>query len=353
MPHPKATSPPHQQDKLSSEYTLPTSGVLSHVPQTWVPYGELARVDRPTGILHFYFLHLFGTLYAACITSSATRLDELLYKNVVLFVGTFFFRSAACAWSDNLDREYDRQVPRCRLRPLARGALTPAQGHVFTIVPAMCAVYFIYLLPSNCWLISAPNFMLAIFYPLAKRVTDFPQAVLGVQQALGLFIGVEAIMANSEQFLGLGTTGDTTTGHLWGLGALYLAIVFWEVIVDTVYAQQDVEHDAQAGVRSMALHFRDNAKALLWAISLLQTMCLVATGVCAEFGPGYLTIACDGVISALGYMLGTIDLSDPRKCTWFFKTGHWYVNLAMAGGLFIESRIISTILSPVSSPATA
>ncbi|GAP91687.1 putative para-hydroxybenzoate-polyprenyltransferase-like protein [Rosellinia necatrix] len=343
MSHPEATVPPRQEHTLPAEYSLPTSGVLSYVPKSWVPYGELARVDKPTGILHFYFPHLFGTLYAACIIGSAVRLNELLYTNLVLLIGTFFFRSAACAWNDNLDREYDRQVPRCRLRPLARGALSPTQGYVYTIILAVFALYFIYILPKTCWLTSVPNVILATFYPFAKRFTDFPQAVLGFQQALGLFIGAGTIMTNPEKSPDFENKPNATE-HLWAVGALYLAIVCWEMIVDMVYAQQDVEYDAKAGVRSMAVHFRNSAKALLWAISLLQTLFLVATGVWAGFGRGYMAISCGGVISALAYMLGTINLSVPHECAWFFKVGHWFVNLAMAGGLLVQSNVLYAIL---------
>ncbi|KAI0468814.1 UbiA prenyltransferase family-domain-containing protein [Xylaria cf. heliscus] len=330
------TIPPRQRQKLP-EYSPPTSGILSYVPKSWVPYGELARVDKPTGIWHFYFPHLFGTLYASCITGTPVTLDRLLYKNLMLFIGTFFFRSAACAWNDNLDREYDRQVPRCRLRPLARGALSPTQGHLYTLILAAFALWFIYLLPAGCWVISVPNVILATIYPFTKRFTDFPQAVLGFQQAIGLFIGVGTIITYPDEIFGFEDEGSTTRHH-WALGALYLAIVCWEVIVDTVYAQQDVEDDARAGVRSMALHFRDSAKALLWSISLLQIILLLLAGVYAGFGRGYMAVSCGGVISALAYMLGTINLSNPHECSWFFKSGHWHVNVAMAGGLFIQSH---------------
>ncbi|KAI0550473.1 UbiA prenyltransferase family-domain-containing protein [Xylaria curta] len=331
----KATIQSPQRRILPTEYSVPTSGILSYVPESWVPYGELARVDRPTGILHFYFPHLFGTLYAACIIVSPVRLEELVYKNLVLLIGTFFFRSTACAWNDNLDREYDRQVPRCRLRPLARGALSPTQGYVYTIILATFALAFIRMLPANCWIISVPNVVLATCYPFAKRFTDFPQAVLGFQQAIGLLIGFSTIIPYPGQILGFENEGKTRR-YFWALGALYLAIVCWEVTVDTVYAQQDVEADANAGVRSMALRFRDSARTLLWTITLLQILLLLATGVCAGFGRGYMVVSCGGVVTALAYMLATINLSDPQECAWFFKFGHWYVNLAMAGGLLIQ-----------------
>lgn len=215
----KAAPPTRQRRKVSTEYSLPTSGVLSYFPESWVSYGELARVDKPTGIWHFYFPHLFGTLYAACITGTPERLDELFYKNLVLFIGTFFFRSA---WNDTLDYEYDRQVPRCRLRPLARGALSHTQGYACTATLAAFALWFIYILPVNCWIISVPNVVLASFYPFAKRVIDVPQVVLGFQQAIGLFIGVGATITKPDGILGFKNEG-TNTRHFWALGALYFA----------------------------------------------------------------------------------------------------------------------------------
>lgn len=44
-------------------YQPPKTGILAHVPSSWVPYGELMRIDKPNGIYLFFFPHLFGTLW--------------------------------------------------------------------------------------------------------------------------------------------------------------------------------------------------------------------------------------------------------------------------------------------------
>jgi 4-hydroxybenzoate polyprenyltransferase len=94
------------------------------MPRSWVPYAELARLDRPTGIYLFFFPHLFGTLYAACLQDTGANPIALIYTNIVLLLGTVFMRGAACAWNDNMDQEFDRQVERCHLRSVARGAVS-------------------------------------------------------------------------------------------------------------------------------------------------------------------------------------------------------------------------------------
>ncbi len=110
----------------------PQKGFLSILPASWVPYAELMRLDKPTGFYLFYLPYLFGTLYASCIAIPIITPTSLLTTNIILLAGTVILRGAACTWNDNIDRELDRQVSRCRLRAIARGAVTPRNGHIFT-----------------------------------------------------------------------------------------------------------------------------------------------------------------------------------------------------------------------------
>ncbi|KAI0389947.1 UbiA prenyltransferase family-domain-containing protein [Xylariaceae sp. FL0594] len=312
-------SQPEKQPSSLPEYSPPTKGILSYLPASWVPYGELARIDKPTGVWHFYFPQLLGTLfYAACHRTEGEKRaavlqpGDLLSINALLYVGTVFFRSAACALNDTLDPDFDRQVRRCRLRPLARGALTPAQGYAYTVALAGVAVWFIALLPPHCWAVSVPSVLLATAYPFAKRVTDFPQAVLGVQQAIGVLVGAGAAAMQTDRNPLIASNIASLFSkeqQLRAVGALYLAVVWWEVVIDTVYALQDVEDDEKAGVRSMALYFRGHEKALLGAVAALQVASLLAVSVWAGFGPTCLAISCGGVATSLAYMLWTIDLA--------------------------------------------
>ncbi|KAI0008846.1 UbiA prenyltransferase family-domain-containing protein [Xylariaceae sp. FL0662B] len=326
-----------RHEKQLPEYSPPKSDILSYLPASWVPFGELARIDRPTGIYLFYLPHLFGTLQAATTSTqpSKTLLYDIAYKNIILLAGTVFFRAAACAWNDNMDREYDKQVLRCRLRPLARGAVTSYQAHIFTGFLTALALAFLSLLPESCWVVSVPSICLLALYPFAKRFTDFPQAILGIQVGIGFFMGVVAIDQVSLRAL-MHLSGLQRNPNVHGQVAFYVANACWTIIYDTVYAQQDVEDDAKAGVRSMAVRFRGKAKALLWSVSVLEVALLTASGLWSGFGSGYMIMACGGTLASLGYMIGTINLSDPTECSWWFRNGTWFVGSSISGGLIIE-----------------
>ncbi|KAI0594611.1 UbiA prenyltransferase family-domain-containing protein [Biscogniauxia sp. FL1348] len=317
------------------EYSPPTSGILSHLPTSWVPFGELARIDRPNGFLLVYFPHLFGTLYAVCAYKNRVDHLDLVWKNVILFVGSIFSRAAICAWNDVIDREYDRQVLRCRLRPVARGAITPNRGLLFTMFLAGLGLTCLYTLPRVCWIISVPDMLLMALYPFTKRFMDFPQIILGTQLAMAVFMGMGAM---DIHFLGEFSSFKEiiTSHHTWAIATFYLANICWTIIYDTVYAQLDVEDDAKAGVRSMAVLFRGRTKSLLSIVSILMVILLSSSGHWQGFGRAYTALACGGTMTSLVYMLVTTDLNNKSDCLWWFKNGHWYVGLSIAGGLAVE-----------------
>ncbi|KAI1299022.1 UbiA prenyltransferase family-domain-containing protein [Xylaria venustula] len=323
--------------QLMPAYHPPTSGILSLVPSAWIPYLELARVDRPTGIYHFYFPHLFGTLFAAC-NNGSFALHDLFITNIVLFGGSIFYRGAACSWNDFLDQDFDRQVSRCCLRPLARRALTPYQGHCVTGVTALLALGCITFLPRECLLISVPSIILSVLYPFAKRFTNFPQALLGLQLAIGFFMGAGAIEEKTgPHYYTESKHKETPSSHyISATAAFYLSNVCWTMVHDVVYAQQDAAEDAKAEIRSMAVHFNRWIKPLLFITTSLQVSLLFASGVWAGFGQGYFLLSCGLTTASLVYMLHAINLDDPSQCAWFFTTGQWFVNLSTAAGLLLQ-----------------
>ncbi|KAI1249006.1 hypothetical protein MGN70_008613 [Eutypa lata] len=318
-----------RQNELSSEdarenthlpqYSPPATGVLSVIPSAWAPYGELARIHRPNGFLLVYFPHLFGTIYSLCLHAEHDPL-ELIRKNAILLVGSIFSRSSICAWNDIIDREYDRQVPRCCQRPIARGAIRPAQGLLFTVFLTVPALACLYGLPRICWIISIPDMFLMALYPFAKRFMDFPQVILGIQLAMGFLMGKGAMNAGLS-------LSDVP---------FYFANVCWTIIYDTVYAQLDVEDDAKAGVRSMAVLFRGRTKSMLCAVSFAKVALLFVSGYLQDFGRGYAALTGGGTLASLSYMLLTIDLSKPSDCLWWFQNGFWFIGLSVSAGLGLE-----------------
>jgi 4-hydroxybenzoate polyprenyltransferase len=227
--------------KLAS-YEPPKSGLLSRVPPSWVPYGELMRINKPAGIYLVYFHHLFGTLYGACVSEVPPSLSRLVFINVVLFIGSIFERSAGCAWNDYIDQDIDRKVTRTRLRPIARGAISTMQAFFLTLSLALLCLGCMQLLPSECLLTSVPAQILLLLYPYAKRVTNVPSAVLGSQLALGIVLGMTA--------MGCGPLNapELWDGKMWtAIGTFYLANVVWIVFCDSIYSHQDIKDDLKAG----------------------------------------------------------------------------------------------------------
>lgn len=323
-------------------YSPPTTGILALVPSSWVPYIELTRITRPTGLYLFYFPHLFGTLYAACMSDEAPDAWHLLRLNIILLLGAGFLRTSACSWNDTADVEFDKHVPRCCLRPLARGALSTTQAHIVTATTGLVALACLLVLPTICWVVSVPSAILISLYPFAKRFTDFPQSILAVQVAIGFFLGIGAQDPAFLESQWNSLLAGQREGQLRLTGsmlAFYVGCICWTTVYDTVYAQQDVEFDAKAGVRSMAVHFRGYARALLGTLSAVLVGLLLAAGYLAGFGAAYNWLACGGPAAALAYMTATVDLTKPAECAWWFRNNCWLVGLPIACGLALEPLI--------------
>lgn len=142
-------------------YTLPTRGILSKLPPSWVPFAELSRIEKPGGLYGFYMAYLIGLGYGACLAAPTVSPTSLLSTAAVLLVYNVFLRGAACTVNDILDRDFDRRVARCRNRPVARRAVTPAQGYWWYAAQTVGAGAAITCLPS-------PGLALAYAGRLAK-----------------------------------------------------------------------------------------------------------------------------------------------------------------------------------------
>ncbi|KAL9118843.1 MAG: hypothetical protein Q9187_004600, partial [Circinaria calcarea] len=187
---------PSSLSSKSSAYHPPQTGLLSYLPSSWVPYAELVRLDRPTGILYFYLPFLFGLLYAACVAQPITPPSSLFTTHIPLFISIVLLRGAAVAWNDVVDRDLDRQVARCRFRPVARGAVSQTNGVAFAAAHMLIWSLILYHLPTQCVYYSIPYAILHVLYPLSKRVTDYAPLFLGLTFAWGVFVSGAALGAD-------------------------------------------------------------------------------------------------------------------------------------------------------------
>lgn len=239
-----------KQTSGASEPTLPDAvaghPVFRYAPPSLRPFVQLARLDRPIG----WWLLLLPCWESNALAAAALREAPSLWQLLLFFVGAVVMRGAGSTYNDYVDRDIDVKVERTRGRPLASGRIRPRAAIGFLV--AQCLIGLAVLLSFNGLTIALGlvSPLIVLIYPFAKRITSWPQAVLGLAFAYGALLGWTA-RADALQAPAL---------------LLYLAAILWTIAYDTIYALQDVRDDAIAGVRSTARLFGARVQ---WAVGAL------------------------------------------------------------------------------------
>jgi 4-hydroxybenzoate polyprenyltransferase len=238
---------------------------------------------------------------------------------VLFLIGAVVMRGAGCTLNDMADVDFDAQVERTKNRPIASGRVSRSQAFVFLALQAF--VGLIVLLQFNWFtiLLGAASLLIVAVYPFMKRITHWPQFVLGLAFNWGALVGWSA------------THGALSLAAL----LLFAGGVFWTLAYDTIYAHQDKEDDALIGVKSTALLFGANSKPWLalffgaaiscFAIALLN----IGVGVAA-----YIGLAAAALHAA--WQLQSFDHSDSVLCLKLFKSNRTF-GLLFLTGLLVDS----------------
>jgi len=290
-----------------SGYTdIRAGGWVARLPEGWRPYALLMRLDRPIGS---WLLVLPGFWAFALAAPSWGR---GLWLTVLFGLGAVLMRGAGCVVNDLWDRDLDRQVERTAGRPLASGAVTPKQALAFLMGLLLVSCVILLQLPWTAILLGVLSLVPIALYPLAKRVTDWPQAVLGLVFSWAAPTGYAA------------ATGGVDAAAI----ALWAAGFFWILGYDTIYAHQDREDDALVGIRSTALRFGEKTRPFLAACYAVTLALLALAGALAGlswwFAPALLLPA-----ALLARQVVQLDIRDPALCLRLFKANR-DVGLAVA-----------------------
>jgi 4-hydroxybenzoate polyprenyltransferase len=228
---------------MAAHTDIIADGWVARLPTGWRPYVLLARLDRPIGAWLLFLPGMWGILLARPTPAEALRL-------IVLFgIGAVVMRSAGCVVNDLWDRDIDRKVARTAGRPLAAGALRPRQALLFLVVLLVLGLAILLQLNMLSWALGAGSLVLVGLYPLAKRVTWWPQLMMGFTFGFGAPLGYVA--------------GAGRIDTAWA--ALYGAAILWDLGFDTIYAHQDREDDALVGIGSTARLFGERTAPFLAA----------------------------------------------------------------------------------------
>ncbi|KAJ5657855.1 UbiA prenyltransferase family-domain-containing protein [Penicillium longicatenatum] len=308
-------------------------GLLASLPPSLVPYAELMRLHQPAGVYASLVPTLIGLFLAAAspklTPSSISRISPLTLLTITIthIVGNTLLRGAACAYNDAIDAPYDRLVARCKSRPVARGAVTSLQAHMFALPVFGLWIVTLFTLPSPETVVAPAALLTATMgiYPFCKRITHFPQLVLGISLALAQAIGYGSLGVSFS---------NTDLPTQIGLGCLYVSYVVHTMIYDTVYAHQDLEDDLKAGILSMAVLCRGRTKVVLSRLAAVEVGLLAATGWTLGLeGPSYRVGAVGGTAMALGTMVKSVRLDEPKNCRMWFARLLWWMGACVVGGL--------------------
>ncbi|KAI9701513.1 MAG: Para-hydroxybenzoate--polyprenyltransferase, mitochondrial precursor (PHB:polyprenyltransferase) [Candelina mexicana] len=300
------------------------SGLLSILPSSWIPYAELIRLDKPTGTYYLFFPCLFSTLLAAPLAAPIAPLSTVLTTTILFLTGALVMRGAGCTINDLWDRNLDPYVSRTRLRPIARGAISPQKAIIFTGAQLLTGLAVLLQFPTSCLYYGIPSLFLVGTYPLAKRITHYPQCILGLTFSWGAIMGFPA--------LGIDLLSNTVA--ITAASYLYASNVAWTVLYDMIYAHMDIKDDQAAGIKSIALRHETNTKAILSGLAVAQIGLLAAAGAAAGAGPVFFVGSCGSAALTLGWMITRVNLKDVRDCWWWFRYGCWFTGGGIATGLF-------------------
>lgn len=274
----------------------------------------MARIDRPIGWQLLLLPCLWSSLLAAASLNSAPSFLHL----GLFMIGAIAMRGAGCVWNDIVDRDLDAKVERTRNRPLPSGQISVTKAAAFAV--SLCLVGLTVLLSLNGFAIALGFLSLlpVAIYPFMKRITDYPQAVLGLAFAWGGLMGWAAF------------TGGLTAAPV----LLYLGSILWVIGYDTIYALQDIEDDGIVGIRSTARHFGAKAPQL---VAICYGCAAIQMGVAlalAGAGP-FAWIGLAAFSTHLVWQLRSLDTTDAGLALRLFKSNR-DAGLLLAAGLLVD-----------------
>ena len=300
---------------------IPADSWIDRLMPGWShAYLRLGRFDRPIGT----WLLLIPCWWGQALATDGWP-DPLLMALFVL--GSFAMRAAGCAVNDLADRDIDRKVARTRTRPLASGALTARQALLFVAV--MCGIGLAVLLSLNpySWALGAGVVGLIVLYPFMKRITYWPQFVLGVTFNWGILIGYAAVAG---------------TLHLPAL-ILYAASIAWTLGYDTIYAHQDREDDLKVGVKSSALALGRHTRTALFVFYALTLLGIAASGWLAGLAWPFWAGLALGAAQLLRQAI-RLDIDDPEACKRTFRSNRDFgliILAALVAGQVMAGQVVA------------
>ena len=287
--------------------TITKVQVMDRFKQYWL----LSRFDRPIGIL----ILLWPALWALWVASNGRPDLDVL---TVICLGVILMRAAGCVINDYADRNFDPHVARTNQRPIATGQVKPKEALWVFVVFCLCAFGLVLTLNVYTILLSFIAAFLAASYPFMKRYTQLPQAYLGIA------FGWAVPMSFAAEI-------NSIPPVAW---VMYLAVVLWALVYDTMYAMVDKDDDLKIGVKSTAILFGSYDRQIMAIFQVIILGLLITVGQMKQLNSPYYA----GIMVAAGlciYQQKLIYNRDKANCFKAFLNSNWF-GLAIFVGLFVD-----------------
>jgi 4-hydroxybenzoate polyprenyltransferase len=281
------------------------------------PYLRLARLDRPIGS----WLLLMPCWWSLGLAGIHAGEFPYPWHIVLFFIGAFAMRGAGCTWNDLVDRDLDGRVERTRSRPIPSGQVSVRQAYGFMLLQLLLGLAVLLQFNVFTILCGFASLSVIVIYPFMKRITYWPQIVLGLAFSWGALMGWPAAFARLD----------------WQPVVLYGGSICWVIAYDTIYAHQDREDDMLVGIKSTALLFREKTKPMLAAFFAAAIVLIGWAGLMSDGGGIFL---CGLALFAahLAWQVWTIDINDPAQCLMLFKSNR-DAGLILFGAMLVDAVI--------------
>ncbi|MEZ5774256.1 MAG: 4-hydroxybenzoate octaprenyltransferase [Hyphomicrobiaceae bacterium] len=297
---------------------IPGNWVDRLAPEAVKPYLRLARADRPIGA----WLLMWPCWWSSALAAIAAGDPYPSPWHLALFLaGAFVMRAAGCAYNDLVDRDFDAKVERTRSRPIPSGQISVRAAKLFMIGLAFAGLLVLLQFNRFTILLGIASLGIVAIYPFMKRVTHWPQSVLGLAFGWGALMGFAARLGTLD----------------WPAVALYAAAIAWIIGYDTIYAHQDKEDDALIGLKSTALRFGARTKPWLTVFYGLTLGGLGLAVALAGGGPlAFLGLGLAGL--HMIWQIRTLDIGDGANCLARFRSNH-HLGAIVFLGLLADAAI--------------
>ena len=292
--------------------------VDTRAPSWSRPYLRLARLDRPIGS----WLLLMPCWWSAALAAGVARdTSQLAFVIVLFLIGAFVMRGAGCTWNDITDRDLDAKVERTRSRPIPAGQVSASQAFAFLVLQALIGLAVLLQFNRFAVMTGIASLVIVAVYPFMKRITWWPQVVLGLAFSWGALMGFAVTLGRID-----------LTAVL-----LYAGSIAWVIVYDTIYAHQDAEDDALIGIKSTALLFGARThRALVAFYSLSVVLIGVALGLAQVRWPAWIGLV--AFAAHLIWQIRKLDIADPALCLRIFKSNR-DAGLLLFAGLLIDAVV--------------